>query len=313
MAARSELANVADHYRQTGWDEVLGSSGTIKAARAILSSLGETDEQGRITRTGLEYLRRNLLKLKHVNQIEFDGLKEDRKPVLPAGLAILLAVFDVLDIDSMAYSDGALREGVMYDLLGRFRHEDVRDRSVSALMTRYSIDVQHAQRVASTAAILFNQVAHRLGFEEEDADLLRRAALLHEIGLAISHAGHHRHGAYLMEYSDVPGFSQLDQLRLSQLIGHHRRRLRADGRELLLTSGGEKLVWLALILRLAVLLNHVRAEQAHPSVELSVIKPDHWRLELLSSATDLLWRDLEDEIQQFAYWQMQLDVVDTRS
>lgn len=309
MAARSELMAVADSYRRTGWDDVLGSSGTVKATRQVMIHLGLVDERERITRSGLETLQKMLIKLRHVNDIDFEGLKEDRKPVLPAGLAILLAVFDVLGLEHMAYSDGALREGVMYDLLGRFRHEDIRDHSVTALMTRYSADTVQASRVAQTAQMLFLQVQAALRLTEDDSDMLRRAALLHEIGLAISHAGHHRHGAYLVEFSDVPGFSQIDQLRLSQLIGHHRRRLRADAREQLLASGGPRLVALALLLRLAVLLNHARTDDAYPPVSLHVAGPEHWRLIMLAPPSPLLLRDLEDEVQQFDYWQMQLELV----
>ncbi|ECF7008304.1 exopolyphosphatase, partial [Salmonella enterica subsp. enterica] len=123
-----------------------------------------------------------------------------------AGVAVLLAAMNVLGIDTISYSDGALREGVMYDMLGRFASEDVRDRSVQALMTRYSVDRKQAKRVVRTAQQLFDQVRNRLGLDEEDADLLRRGAYLYEIGLAISHSSYHRHSAYLLENSDIDGF-----------------------------------------------------------------------------------------------------------
>ena len=162
VAARKELYSIANTYKEAGWDTVAGSSGTIKACRQITVNMGWSNEQENLTREGLEKLKDRLLKFKHVSEMEFDGLKEDRRAVLPAGLAILYAVFDVLDIDKLVYSDGALREGVMYDLLGRFQHEDIRDRSVQALMGRYNSDPKQAGRVVKTAQHLFDSVAESL-------------------------------------------------------------------------------------------------------------------------------------------------------
>lgn len=309
-AARKEIMAIATAYLETGWDNVVGSSGTIKAARQILLTQGWSDEQERITRRGLLKLRDQLLKYDHVDNIAFEGLREDRKAVLPAGLAILLAVFEVLDIQQMAYSDGALREGVMYDLLGRFRHEDVRDRSVQAMMARYYVDVRQSERVVQTARQLFEQVRHALALDDEDGDLLRRAAYLHEIGLAISHGGYHRHGAYLLQHSDVPGFSQVDQARLSLLVGQHRRKLREDAQVLVLRSGGVRLQSLCLLLRLAVLLHHSRSDQQLPAVQLCTQSEQEWVLTVSGCAADwpLLVSDLQDETQQWSNWSVQLQV-----
>jgi len=230
VAARKELSGIANTYKEAGWDTVVGSSGTIKACRQITVNMGWSNEKEELTRDGLDKLKEKLLKYKHVSEMEFDGLKEDRRAVLPAGIAILYAIFDVLELDKLVYSDGALREGVMYDLLGRFQHEDIRDRSVQALMGRYNADPKQAERVVNMAQHLFDGVAESLKLTTEDSDLLRRAAYLHEIGLAISHAGYHRHGAYLLQHSDIAGFSQIDQNHLSHLVAHHRRKLRSDAR-----------------------------------------------------------------------------------
>ena len=261
VAARKELSGIANTYKEAGWDTVVGSSGTIKACRQITVNMGWSNEKEELTRDGLDKLKEKLLKYKHVAEMEFDGLKEDRRAVLPAGIAILYAIFDVLELDKLVYSDGALREGVMYDLLGRFQHEDIRDRSVQALMGRYNADPKQAERVVNMAQHLFDGVADSLKLTTEDSDLLRRAAYLHEIGLAISHAGYHRHGAYLLQHSDIAGFSQIDQNHLSHLVAHHRRKLRSDARVDVMKVGGNKLVYLCLLLRLAVLLNHSRSDQ----------------------------------------------------
>ncbi|UUS58201.1 MULTISPECIES: exopolyphosphatase [unclassified Acinetobacter] len=309
-AARKEIAGIANTYKAAGWDTVVGSSGTIKACRQICVNMGWSNDQEELTRDGLFKLKDKLLKYKHVNEMEFDGLKEDRRAVLPAGIAILYAVFDVLNIDKLVYSDGALREGVMYDLLGRFQHEDVRDRSVHALMGRYNADVKQAERVVNTAQQLFNGVATALNLTSDDSDLLRRAAYLHEIGLAISHSGYHRHGAYLLQHSDIPGFSQIDQNHLSHLVAHHRRKLRNDARVDVMKVGGNKLVYLCLLLRLAVLLNHSRSDEMLPAIELSVDNAQQWQLSVSGDAKQwpLLVADLHDEQVQFKHWDIELNI-----
>ncbi len=273
-------------------------------------NLGLSDEQENLTREGLYKLKDRLLKFKHVSEIDFEGLREDRRAVLPAGLAILYAIFEVMNIDKLAYSDGALREGVMYDLLGRFKHEDIRDRSVQALMGRYNADPKQAERVVNTAQQLFDGVAGALNLTTEDSDLLRRAAYLHEIGLAISHGGYHRHGAYLLQHSDIPGFSQIDQNHLSHLVSHHRRKLRADAKNDVMKVGGSHLLYLCLLLRLAVLLNHSRSDQMLPAIELSVVNGQQWQLSVSGDAKQwpLLVADLHDEQVQFKNWDIELNI-----
>lgn len=309
-AAKKEVNAIAATYKATGWDTVVGSSGTIKACRQILINMELSDRDEKITFHGLQKLKERLLKFGDIKEINFEGLREDRRAVLPAGLAILYALFEALGLDSMSYSDGALREGVMYDLLGRFRHEDVRDRSVQAMMSRYHADARQAERVVGTARQLFDQVAEPLQLDGESADLLRRAAYLHEIGLAISHGGYHRHGAYLLQHSDIPGFSQIDQTRLSQLVAHHRRKLKTDNKEEVLKAGGQMLVDLCLLLRLAVLLHHGRSDQVIPELSLSIHHESEWQLNIKEDRQHwpLLLSDLQDEQLQFAHWGVTLNI-----
>ncbi len=308
-AASKELMAINARYRELGWDSAVGSSGTIKAARMLLVAQGWSDSNECITHEGLLRLRDLVLRARHVSELGLEGLRDDRKAVLPAGLAILLAVFDTLGVTQMDYSDGALREGVMYDLLGRFRHEDVRDRSVQAMMARYHVDHRQSARVVATAQGLFEQVVQTLHLDEEAGDLLRRAAYLHEIGLAISHGGYHRHGAYLLQHSDVPGFSQVDQVRLSLLVGLHRRKLRPEMRTQVLKSGGHSLLALVLLLRLAVLLHHARSDQPLPPVRLSAQGTCNWTLHLrCAHAQPLLLADLQEEQAQWQNWGLSLNV-----
>ncbi|WP_227429969.1 exopolyphosphatase [Psychrobacter sp. I-STPA6b] len=310
-AARKEILAISSTYQKTGWSSVVGSSGTIKAVRNVLVSQGMADDQENITYEGVKRIQQQLIKLGNVSDIEIDGVKEHRKAVFPAGVAVLLAIMKVLGIEKISYSDGALREGVMYDMLGRFASEDVRDRSVQALIQRYSVDKKQAKRVVNTCQDLFLQVQHRLRLSSEDADLLRRAAFLHEIGLAISHSGYHRHSAYLLEHSDVPGFSQVDQLRMSQLVLNHRRKLKSDAYEQAKMIGGERLVYLCLLLRLAVLAHHSRSDSGIPAMTLTVVDNHTWQIAVTTDFDDspLLLSDLADDIEQFAKWGIQLEVV----
>ena len=310
VAARKEMSGIANTYKAEGWDTVVGSSGTIKACRQICINMGWSDDQESLTRQGLDKLKEKLLKFKHISDMDFDGLKEDRRAVLPAGIAILYAIFEVLNIDKLIYSDGALREGVMYDLLGRFQHEDIRDRSVQAMMGRYGADPKQAERVVSTAQHLFDGVATKLNLNSDDSDLLRRAAYLHEIGLAISHSGYHKHSAYLLQHSDIAGFSQIDQNYLSHLVAHHRRKLRSDARIDALRVGGNKLVYLCLLLRLAVLLNHSRSDEMLPAIELQAVNEQQWQLSVSGDAKQwpLLVADLHDEQVQFKHWDIELNI-----
>ena len=311
-AARKEVLAINGRYQKTGWSSVVGSSGTIKAVRNVLVSKGWADEQERITYAGVKKLERLLLKIGNVDDIELEGVKEHRKAVFPAGVAVLRAVMKVLGIETMVYSDGALREGVMYDMLGRFASEDVRDRSVLALIKRYSGDKKQAKQVVKTSRSLFEQVKEKLGLSTEDGDLLRRAASLHEIGLAIAHSGYHKHSAYLVEYSDIPGFSQVDQKRMAQLMLNHRRKLKADMLEQACIIGGDSLVYLCLLLRLAVLAHHSRSEHELPKLGLKVIDNNRWQITVGESSEHytFLLSDLHTEIEQFAKWGVKLSVVD---
>lgn len=311
VAARKELMAIAKAYLNTGWDNVVGSSGTVKACRQILMNMGLSDEQESITWHGLQKLKDKLLKFHHVSKIDFEGLKDDRRAVLPAGLAILFAIFEVLKIDKLVYSDGALREGVMYDLLGRFRHEDIRDRSVQAMLGRYGADAGQAERVVKTAQRLFEDAKVALKLTDDDGDLLRRASYLHEIGLAISHNGYHRHGAYVLQHSDIPGFSKIDQSHLALLVAHHRRKLRPENLTTLLKNNPRSLLYLCLILRLAVLLNHSHSDEPLPEFNLLVKKEDSWQLHILGDVKQwpLLIADLQDEQQQFKHWQVDLQIL----
>jgi exopolyphosphatase/guanosine-5'-triphosphate,3'-diphosphate pyrophosphatase len=230
LAARREIQVISEAYLKAGWKQVIGSSGTARALAELIAENnfnGQVDgSDGLITRDGLRAMKKHLLKYDHINQVELQGLKDDRRSVWPGGLAIMIAVFDELGIESMEVTDAALRIGVLYDLLGRSQHEDMRFVTVEQFMQRYAVDREQAKRVGNLAAEFLVQLPKP--DEESRADniaLLQWAANLHEIGLSISHNGYHKHSAYIAGNADMPGFSKNDQARLAALLIGHAGKL----------------------------------------------------------------------------------------
>ena len=266
-AARLELLNIEREYSALGWVDAVGSSGSIRAVSNILQAMGEPEV---ITRDSLEMLKAKVLSFQHIHRVRFPGLNADRQAIFPAGLAILMAGFDALNIQRMNYSEGALREGVLYDLLGRDSHEDVRARTINAMMARYHVDKHHAVRIMTHAENCFQQIAESWELEDSDFELLSWAAKICEIGLDISHTQYHRHGAYLIDHSDLMGFSKGQQKKMALLVRGHRRSL---PKTLLSNWSGEeglRLVKLVILLRIANVLSHGRDDDALPDYTLKV-------------------------------------------
>ncbi len=281
LAARQELQTIETFYRQVGWSSAIGASGTILAIARVLQANGWGD--GTITRAGLDSLRSALLSRGHVDKLDLEGLRRDRAPIFPSGVAILAASFDTLQIERMQVADGALREGLLYELLGRIRHDDVRGKSVDDLFERMHCDPVQATRVAATARTLFEQVAAGWGLDGEDGQMLEWAARLHEIGLSVAHNQFHRHGAYLLTYADLAGFSRQEQQLLAALVRGHRRKFPGLEFRKLAPDRVTAARRLALLLRLAALLNRSRSSQPLPAIQLTeagdVVQlrfPDGW-------------------------------------
>lgn len=294
LAALSELANIRRHYLALGWEDPVGSSGTIKAAAAVIHAAGDGPESV-ITRQGLTALRERLIRFKRLDRVSLEGLKPDRARVFPAGIAVLGAVFEAFGLEQMRYADGALREGVLYDMAGRNSPEDSRLKSLELLERRYGVDERQAGNVAATARALLDQVRDAWGLDDDQARFLTWGARLHEIGLAISHSQFHRHGAYLLEHSDLAGFSRPEQRLLAFLVRAHRRKFPLREWQALPASVRDSHARLARLLRLAVLLNHSRPEQAAPLPRLEA-EGEALRLTLPGGEDPmLLLTDLEQE------------------
>ncbi len=269
LAARLELQPIRHTFRQLGWSMATGSSGTIRTVRDVVREAGWS-EHG-ITAESLKKLRNGLLDAGSADAIEYPAVGADRKPVFAGGVAVLSAVFQSLKIEQMLHSSGALREGVVYDLLGRIQHQDVREATIQTLTKRYQIDIPQAERVENTALELLQQVGSEWKLRSEDSrQWLHWASLLHEAGRIIAHSQYHRHGAYLLEHSDLPGFSLRDQRFLSTLVLCHRRKFGTTPFGLLPKSMRSIAVRLCTLLRLSVLLHRGRSEKPVPVPELLV-------------------------------------------
>lgn len=255
LEASRELLNIQTSFCGLGWDECIGSSGSIKAVANALVYTGLSD--GTITLDVLEKLRNKMLVLASAARLTELGVKSDRCSTFAAGFSILYAAFRVLKIRQMRFNSGALREGLLYDIIGRNSHENVRERTISSLQKRYHIDTAQCDRVEATALHALNQVrqAWKLTSNESE-NLLRWAARIYELGLTISHTQHHKHGAYLIQHSDLPGFTERSKHALATMIRLHRRRLMLDVIEdlALEKSEAKQLLRLCILFRLAIVL-----------------------------------------------------------
>jgi exopolyphosphatase/guanosine-5'-triphosphate,3'-diphosphate pyrophosphatase len=268
-AAQLELRPVKAFFRNASDVEVIGTSGTMRATEAVAREL-------KLSAAGLkldivEQLIEKVLEFEFTSGLSLTGLSERRAQVWPGGLAIVAELLQVLQIEELQVSDGAMREGLLYELLGRLQHEDERERTVRAMMARYQVDKKQARRVARTADALYAQAKEHWGFSRDIAGkVLDWAARLHEIGLDISHDGYQRHGAYIAENADMPGFPRAEQRFLAALIGNHRHAIRKTAFRLLPKAWREGAMRLLIILRLAVLLNRSRKPADIPPVRLTV-------------------------------------------
>ncbi len=264
LAARNELQPIVARFARGEWQRAVGSSGTVRALADVLR-LNGFDESGGITAAGLDRLRSHLVKAGDTGKAELAGLKPDRVPVFPGGLAILNAVFSELDIDFMAAGDGAMRQGVLYDLLGRFHHKDMRDVTVAQFMQRYHVDALQARRVGALAFTLYRKLTAESGEPDEDvARHITWASKLHEIGISVAFSGYHKHSAYIVGNADMPGFSREEQAKLALLVQAHRRSLNK------VAKGVEErdVDWdMVLALRLAALFHRSRADIALPALQ----------------------------------------------
>jgi len=269
-AKRSVLADLQElqiRYRETGWETAVGSSGTIRAIASICEQQGWSERD--VTADALDKLVQAMLDFGSIEEVTLAGLSERRHPVLIGGLVVLAACFEAFDLDRVVVSPFALREGLLHDLLGRLEHRDPRDNTVQAFKKRYGVDSQQVERVKSCALKACEQISDGMFLRPVHRELLAWAADLHETGLSLSHSHFQKHSAYLVENSDMPGFSNQEQLFLSALIRYHRRVVPARFAEPLPTRLHEPLRVTLFCLRFACILCRSRDDAAIPEFSMS--------------------------------------------
>jgi exopolyphosphatase/guanosine-5'-triphosphate,3'-diphosphate pyrophosphatase len=281
MKVMRELRPYHSKYKKLGWKEAVGSSGTIRAASRVMLENGWTD--GTITLSALEKIKNTLIKQGDPDKLVLPGLSERRAPVFPGGIAILIAVFKSLGIESMQVSTGAVREGLLFELLGRTKKHDVRDTTIEQLISRFGLDQEHLEQVRKTVLELYKQTKDKWRFQTGDEDLLDWAAALHEIGLSISHDQYHKHGAYILENMDLAGFTRQEQRQLALLVRNQRKSIDVESLEQLSKRQFLYAMRLVVLLRLAVLLHRSRSPEAIEDLQLKVngttlklIFPEAW-------------------------------------
>ena len=227
-AAKLELSNIKKDFPNKSWENAVGSAGTFKAIEKILIENQLSDEG--ITLAGLKKLKSMLLGFKNFNELEIGGLKPLREKTIVPGVAICMAIFQSLGIKHLHISRGGLREGILYDLIGRLKAEDIRQRSIQALCRRY-----HVSEVKSK---LYRKICRKLASNiEQGQDNILSSEHLHfldwaaqccRIGLSISHSQYHKHSAYLVEHSELSGFTIKERKILAAIVKNHRRKLCLD-------------------------------------------------------------------------------------
>ncbi len=267
LHAEQELENIYTGYKSTGWQQAVGTSGTIKTIKDIVSGLGWHPHVIRLEH--LEKLQQLLAGVEHCDALDLPGLTEDRKQLLAPGLAILLASFRMLGIDEMVYVDAALREGVLYEMSDRLQHQDIRQHTIQSLIKRYAVDAEQAGRVSQTVQSLWAQTRHSWQLSDEWRQLLQFACYVYEIGLQINSSSVQRHSAYILNNANLPGFNQEQQRVLACLVRYHRRKIKPDDITPFYLYRQQDFYHALCLFRLAVLLNQKRRDDILPEVRLS--------------------------------------------
>lgn len=272
-AAQQELELIDSKYVKFGWQNCIGTSGTIKAIVSVAQSLSEDNPEGFVTLDNLLTVRRHCCDAEHTDKLKLPGISEDRVPVLAAGLSILIAIFQSLKVEIMEYSAAALREGVIYEMEKQLAHQDIRERTALSLATRYDVDTEQAKRVHNTSLMIYDQCHKdwKIG-ELDNRNMLAWASLLHEVGLQINTRGVQRHSGYILQNVDLHGFNQEQQTLLSLFARFHRKKIRIDEFPEFWLFDQDTVSRLLLILRLGVLLNIKRQDDILPEVKVKASK-----------------------------------------
>ncbi len=311
LAAEVELEPKIRKIKSLDIVDVIGSSGTARAIEDVVVAEGWSE--GGITWPAIQKLRDAIIEAGRVENLTLSGLSEERKPVFPGGVAIMYALFQTLDVELMRISGGALREGALIELSGRRHKLDRRAETVNELLNRYHLDVEQSEQVKSTAVALFEKARRDWQFTWRNHNTLCWAAQLHEIGLTLAHSQYHKHGAYILKHMELAGFSRQEKDMLSTLVRLHRRKFDVQQVAGIPRENRAAVTRLAILLRIAVVLNRSRYQEAIPIVDFSVhersIKltlPGDW-----FESRPLTMADLEQEVMELRKGGYRLEVITT--
>ena len=295
LFAEQKLEPFQRKFQRNNWDEAIGASGSLRSIAKVLQANSWSNNG--ITRQGLEKLVAHLNQCNHINELNLPELDPERLPVFAGGVAIVHATFKSLGIEQMTVADGALREGLIQDLLGRIYNHDMRSATVQAVADRYRTDKKHAARIKQTMNVMLKQLSDNCSWanDENCAQFLDWAADLHEIGIDIAHSQYHKHSSYIIENGDLAGFSNQDQILLASIIKSHRRKYSLSNFNDLPSPWNTNAPYLTLVLRLAVLLHRNRHEHELPHFKIEIIKskihlqfPSAWLIQSPLTHADLI-------------------------
>lgn len=295
LFAEQKLEPFQRKFQRNNWDEAIGASGSLRSIAKVLQANSWSNNG--ITRQGLEKLVAHLNQCNHINELNLPELDPERLPVFAGGVAIVHATFKSLGIEQMTVADGALREGLIQDLLGRIYNHDMRSATVQAVADRYRTDKKHAARIKQTMNVMLKQLSDNCSWanDENCAQFLDWAADLHEIGIDIAHSQYHKHSSYIIENGDLAGFSNQDQILLAAIIKSHRRKYSLSNFNDLPSPWNTNAPYLTLVLRLAVLLHRNRHEHELPHFKIEIIKskihlqfPNAWLIQSPLTHADLI-------------------------
>lgn len=264
-AASEVLLTQAEQYKQVGWDVALGVSGTLQAVVEVLSAQGKV---ANITLDNLLDLQQQVIACHRIENLNIVGLDVERKPVFAPGLSILIAIFQTLEVSSVQLAGGAIREGLLYELLPNMRNVNIRQRTLTGLIERFSIDEIHAYRVAEFTNEAFKKLQSSWQLNPDNLSLLQSAAVLHEIGLLLEYKANKKHAQYILSNADIAGFSLAERQLLIALVSNYKTDLNVELIHLQSYTTELQAIRLLVILRLAVLLSRRRTDSVTPEFEL---------------------------------------------
>ncbi|MEH0761525.1 guanosine-5'-triphosphate,3'-diphosphate diphosphatase [Vibrio sp. 16] len=264
LAAKETLQPILEQYQEIGWDVCVGASGTVQALQEIMLAQG-MDEV--ITHAKLKRLQKQAMRADHIEELEIEGLTLERALVFPSGLSILIAIFELLEIDSMTLAGGALREGLVYEMVDELKQDDIRARTIASVQHRYQLDQAYGEQVAHLAQRLLSQCQQDWIVEEQGKVLLETAAKLHEVGLTIDFKKGGEHSAYLLQSLDLPGYTRAQKHLLGEIARRYREHLTSLPEQHAVSGSSAKRI--LRLLRLAVLLTHRRNPELEPNISLS--------------------------------------------